>query len=105
MMLLDFAYFQSFAPYSISSWNDLTQKFLAKYFPPSKTLQLKSEIAQFHQQDFEPLYEDWERFKDFLRRCSQHGYEDWQQVQYFYNSLNRQTRTIIDTAAGETLLS
>ncbi|KAI3465801.1 hypothetical protein Pfo_022464 [Paulownia fortunei] len=96
---------QSFAPYSIPSWNDLTQKFLAKYFPPSKTLQLKSEIAQFRQQDFEPLYEAWERFKDFLRRCPQHGYEDWQQVQYFYNGLNGQTRTIIDAAAGGTLMS
>ena len=61
------------------------------YFPPSMTLQLKSEIAQFCQQDFEPLYEVWERFKDFLRRCPQHGYEDWQQVQYFYNGLNGQT--------------
>ncbi|KAI3443836.1 hypothetical protein Pfo_000501 [Paulownia fortunei] len=96
---------QSFAPCSIPSWNDLTQKFLAKYFPPSKTLQLKSEIAQFRQQDFEPLYEAWERFKDFLRRCPQHGYEDWQQVQYFYNGLNGQTRTIIDAAAGGTLMS
>ncbi|KAI3461585.1 hypothetical protein Pfo_018248, partial [Paulownia fortunei] len=38
---------------------------------------LKSEIAQFRQQDFELLYEAWERFKDFLRRCLQHGYEDW----------------------------
>ncbi|KAI3465183.1 hypothetical protein Pfo_021846 [Paulownia fortunei] len=59
-----------------------------------KTLQLKSEIAQFRQQDFEPLYEAWERFKDFLRR-----------LQYFYNGLNGQTRTIIDAAAGGTLMS
>ncbi|KAI3454880.1 hypothetical protein Pfo_011543 [Paulownia fortunei] len=76
---------QSFAPCSISSWNDLTQKFLTKYFPSSKTLQLKRKIAQF----------SWERFKDFLRRCPQHGYENWQQVQYFYN----------DAAAGGTLVS
>ncbi|KAI3451359.1 hypothetical protein Pfo_008024 [Paulownia fortunei] len=96
---------QSFTPCSIPSWNDLTQKFLAKYFPSSKRLQLKSEIAQFRQQDFEPLYEAWETFKDFLRRCPQHGYEDWQQVQYFYNGLNGQTRTIIDVAAGGTLMS
>ncbi|KAI3451360.1 hypothetical protein Pfo_008025 [Paulownia fortunei] len=96
---------QSFAPCSILSWNDLTQKFLTKYFPSSKRLQLKSEITQFRQQDFKPLYEAWERFKDFLRRCAQHGYEDWQQVQYFYNGLNGQTRTIIDAAAGGTLMS
>ncbi|KAI3463774.1 hypothetical protein Pfo_020437 [Paulownia fortunei] len=96
---------QSFSPCSISSRNDLTQKFLAKYFPPSKTLQLKGEIAQFHQQDFEPLYDTWERFKDFLRSCPQHDYEDWQQVQYFYNGLNGQTQTIINAAASGTLMS
>ncbi|KAI3450351.1 hypothetical protein Pfo_007016 [Paulownia fortunei] len=86
---------QSFAPCSTPSWNDLTQKFLAKYFPPSKILQLKSEIAQFPR----------ERFKDFLKRCPQHGYEAWQQIQYFHNGLNGQTRTIIDAATGGTLIS
>ncbi|KAI3451369.1 hypothetical protein Pfo_008034 [Paulownia fortunei] len=74
---------QSFAPCSIPSWNDLTKNSLL---------------------NFEPLYEAWERFKDFLRRCPQHGFEDWQQVQYFYNGLNGQTRTIIDAAAGGTLM-
>ncbi|KAI3448633.1 hypothetical protein Pfo_005298 [Paulownia fortunei] len=85
---------QSFTPCSIPSWNNLTQKFLAKYFPPTKILQLKSEIAQFRQQDFEPLYEAWERFN-----------KDWQQVQYFYNGLNGQTQTIIEAAACGTLMS
>ncbi|KAI3472472.1 hypothetical protein Pfo_031258 [Paulownia fortunei] len=75
------------------------------YFPPSKTLQLKSEIVQFRQKDFELLYEAWERFKDFLRRCPQHGYEAWRQVQYFFNGLDRRTRTIIDVAASGTLMS
>ncbi|KAK6160738.1 hypothetical protein DH2020_004119 [Rehmannia glutinosa] len=96
---------QTFPPGSITSWNDLTEKFMAKFFPPSKTLQLKSEIAQFHQLDFEPLYEAWERFKELLRRCPQHGYADWQKVQYFYNGMNGHSRTIIDAAAGGTLMA
>ena len=55
--------------------------------------------------DFEPLYEAWERFKDLIRRCPQHSYQDWFQIQLFYNGLNGQTRTIVDAAAGGTLLS
>ncbi|KAK6125377.1 hypothetical protein DH2020_040881 [Rehmannia glutinosa] len=96
---------QTFPLGSITSWDDLTEKFMAKFFPPSKTLQLKNEIAQFHQFDFEPLYEAWERFKELLRRCPQHGYADWQKVQYFYNGMNGHSITIIDAAAGGTLMA
>ena len=55
--------------------------------------------------DFEPLYEAWEQFKDMIRRCPQHGYQDWFQIQLFYNGLNGQTMTIVDATANGTLLS
>jgi len=96
---------QSVQSRSINTWEDLAQRFLIKFFPPSKTSQLRGEIAQFRQLDFEPLYEAWERFKDLIRRCPQHGYQDWFQIQLFYNGLNGQTRTIVDAAASGTLLS
>ena len=66
---------------------------------------MKGEIAQFRQLDFEPVYEAWEHFKDLLRHYSQHGYQEWFQIQLFYNGLNMQTRTIVDVAASCTLLS
>ena len=66
---------------------------------------MRGEIAQFRQLDFELLYEAWECFKDLLRRCLQHGYQEWFQIQLFYNGLNGQTRTIVDAAASGTLLS
>ena len=40
-----------------------------------------------------------------LRCCPQHGYQDWFQIQLFYNGLTGQTRTIVDAAASGTLLS
>ncbi|XP_065628545.1 uncharacterized protein LOC111994101 [Quercus suber] len=67
--------------------------------------QLRSEIGQFRQNDFESLYEAWERYKDLIRCCPQHGLPDWLQVQMFYNGLNGQTRTIVDAASGGTLMS
>ena len=45
----------------------MAEKFLAKFFPPAKIAQLKSEIGQFKQNDFESLYEAWERYKDLIR--------------------------------------
>ncbi|XP_068649014.1 uncharacterized protein [Aristolochia californica] len=81
---------QSLQPGSITSWQDMAEK---------------SEIGQFKQNDFESLYEVWERYKDLIRRCPQHGLPDWLQVQMFYNGLNGQSRTIVDAASGGTLMS
>ena len=96
---------QSLQPSSVATWEELAQKFLTKFFPPSKTSHLRGEVAQFRQKDFKPLYEAWERFKDLIWRCPQHGYQDWFQIQLFFNGLNVQTQTIVDAAASGTLLS
>ena len=42
-------------PDSITSWNDLVQKFLTKFFPPSKIAQLVQEINTFRQFEGENL--------------------------------------------------
>ncbi|XP_073026757.1 uncharacterized protein [Primulina eburnea] len=90
---------------SITTWQELATKFLSKYFPPAKSAQLKIEIRTFRQTDFEQLYEAWERYKELLRRCPNHGFEDWVQIELFYNGLNGQTRTTVDAAAGGTIFA
>ena len=60
---------QSLQPGSINTWEELAHRFLSKFFPTSKTSQLRGEIAQYRQLDFEPLYEAWVCFKDLLQHC------------------------------------
>ena len=98
------AWLQSLPAGSITTWNDLAQKFLAKFFPPAKTTKLRTNIQTFVQFDMETLYEAWERFKDLLRRCPHHGLPKWLVVQTFYNGLNNHTRINIDAAAGGSLM-
>ena len=38
---------QSLQPGSINTWEELAQRFLSEFFSPSKTSQLRGEIAQF----------------------------------------------------------
>ena len=45
--------------YSITTWNDLVDKFLMKYFPPTKNAKLQNEITSFHQLEDKSLYEAW----------------------------------------------
>ena len=89
---------------SITSWNDLVQKFLTEFFPPSKIAQLVQEINIFRQLEGENLAEAWERFNEFLRRCPHHRLTRWMQVHTFYNGLRDLTRTVIDASTGNALM-
>nr|GEW84045.1 reverse transcriptase domain-containing protein [Tanacetum cinerariifolium] len=52
---------------SILTWDDLVNKFVNQFFPPSKTTHLKNEIFRFTQRFEETFGEAWERFKEMLR--------------------------------------
>ncbi|GJR75542.1 reverse transcriptase domain-containing protein [Tanacetum coccineum] len=53
-------------PRSILTWDDLVSKFINKFFPPSKTTNLRNEITRFQQQFDETFYEAWDRFNDLF---------------------------------------
>ena len=84
---------------SISDQVTLVQKFLAKYFPPAKTVKLRNDITKFMQYDQESMYEEWERYKDLLR-YPHHELPGWLQIQTFYNGLRLEHRAMVDATAG-----
>ncbi|KAF7801050.1 uncharacterized protein G2W53_044433 [Senna tora] len=96
---------QSLPEGSITTWEELAQQFLTKYFPPGKTAKMRNDITSFVLLDNESLYEAWERFKELLRKCPHHGLPKWLQVQTFYNGLSSEIRKSIDAAAGGALMS
>ncbi|GJW32368.1 MAK10-like protein [Tanacetum coccineum] len=53
---------------SISTWEDLTNCFLAQFFPPGMTFKLCNDILMFQQHQGESLSEAWTRFKDLLQK-------------------------------------
>ncbi|GJW73752.1 reverse transcriptase domain-containing protein [Tanacetum coccineum] len=46
-------------PWSIETWDDLVTKFINKFFPPSKTTNLRNEITRFRQKFDETICEAW----------------------------------------------
>ncbi|XP_030963798.1 uncharacterized protein LOC115984958 [Quercus lobata] len=90
---------------NITTWEELAQKFLAKYFPPAKIAKLRNDITTFIQFEGESLNEAWERYKDLLRRCPHHDLSAWLQVQTFYNGLGATNRSMVDAAASGALMS
>ncbi|KAH9681318.1 hypothetical protein KPL71_026936 [Citrus sinensis] len=98
------AWLNSLPSDSIITWNELADKFLMKYFPPTKNAKLRNEIISFHQLEDESLYEAWEIFKELLRRCPHHGIPCCIQLETFYNGLNLSTRLMVDASANGALL-
>ena len=91
-------------PDSITSWNNLVQKFLTKFFPLGKIAQLVQEINTFRQLEGESLAEAWDRFHKLLRKCPHHRLTRWMQVHTFYNGLRNVTRTMIGASARGALM-
>ncbi|GJX13277.1 zinc finger, CCHC-type containing protein [Tanacetum coccineum] len=85
---------------SISTWDDLTTRFLAQFFPPGRTAELRNDILMFQQRQDESLYDAWTRFKDLLLKVPHHGLDLWLQVQIFYDHVDYTTQMAIDYAAG-----
>ncbi|GJU19759.1 reverse transcriptase domain-containing protein [Tanacetum coccineum] len=91
-------------PQSIQTWDDLVSKFINKFFPPSKTTNLRNEITRFQQRFDETFYEAWDRFNDLLRACPHHGFSELHQLDTFYNALNSNDQDSLNSAAGGNFL-
>nr|GEW18013.1 reverse transcriptase domain-containing protein [Tanacetum cinerariifolium] len=87
-------------PRSIFTWDDLVLKFINKFFPPSKTTNLRNEITNFQQRFDESFSEAWDRFKDLLRACPHHGFSELHQIDTFYNALNSKDQDSLNSAVG-----
>nr|GEZ02808.1 hypothetical protein [Tanacetum cinerariifolium] len=85
-------------PRSILTWEDLVSKFINQFFPPSKTTYLQNEITKLLQKPNETFNEAWEHFKDLLRQCPDHGFSKLHQLDIFYNALNPNDQTALDSA-------
>ncbi|GJY16219.1 reverse transcriptase domain-containing protein [Tanacetum coccineum] len=89
---------------SILTWDDLVSKFINKFFPPSKTTNLRNEIKRFQQRFDETFYEAWDRFNDLLRACPHHGFSELHQLDTFYNALNSNDQDSLNSAASGNFL-
>ncbi|GKD01658.1 reverse transcriptase domain-containing protein [Tanacetum coccineum] len=87
-------------PRPILTWDDIVSKFINKFFPPSKTTNLRNEITRFQQRFDETFYEVWNRFNDLLWACPHHGFSELHQLDTFYNALNSNDQDSLNSAEG-----
>ena len=74
---------ESFPRESLTTWDEVVTKFLARFYPPQRINRLRTEVQTFRQLDGETLYEAWERYKDLTRRCPPDMFNEWVQLHIF----------------------
>nr|XP_027082386.1 uncharacterized protein LOC113704710 [Coffea arabica] len=90
---------------SITTWEGLKWQFLEKFFPTSKTANIRKEICGVRQANGEILYEYWERFKQLCASCPHHQIPDQLLIKYFYKGLLPMDRNMVDAASGGILVN
>ncbi|GJV44641.1 MAK10-like protein [Tanacetum coccineum] len=71
---------------SITTWGDLTTRFLAQFFPTGRTVKLRNDILMFQQHHGQSLSEAWTHFKDLLQKFPHHGIDLWLQDLALYDN-------------------
>ncbi|GKC75590.1 reverse transcriptase domain-containing protein [Tanacetum coccineum] len=92
-------------PNSITTWNDLVSEFVNRFFPPSKTTNLRNEIMRFQQRFGETFSEAWDQFKDLLNKCPHYNFLPLHQIDTFYNSLNQSDQDSLNSTANGNFLT
>ncbi|KAK2370199.1 hypothetical protein QL285_083268 [Trifolium repens] len=88
---------------TITTWKELEDKFLERFFTTDQFLPRRADITGFEQGENESLYEAYERFKMVLRKCPNHCLDNMEQMHIFIRGLRMQSRMLIDASAGGTI--
>ncbi|GKA15413.1 reverse transcriptase domain-containing protein [Tanacetum coccineum] len=98
------SWFYHLKTHSIHTWEEMILKFLSKYYPYSRALQLKKDILNFQQLPMESVFKAWERFKSCLRKCPDHRIWLINQIFTFYHGITMVDQDKIMVAAGGNIL-
>ncbi|CAL2240361.1 unnamed protein product [Prunus armeniaca] len=90
----------SLRPGLLTSWTEVQNKFLEKFFSTQKTDALRDKIMQFSQQTDESFSEAWERFNNFLIQCPYHSLPTLVLMRIFYKALTVSSKAAVNNYAG-----
>ncbi|GFZ10975.1 hypothetical protein Acr_22g0003730 [Actinidia rufa] len=98
-------WFNMLRPGSIRTWVDLQKEFYKKYFPMSRTTQLKRAVTLFEGRPGESFHKVWERFNECVNAVPHHGFTVSQLVSSFYEGLTSEQRQFVEALSNGRFLS
>ena len=82
----------------------MKEQFLRKYCSVGKTTSVQKAIHEVTQGQSETFHKTWERLRNLIRECPQHGVSNLEHTQRFYDRLGLQGRYLLDAANSGTFV-
>ncbi|XP_070019909.1 uncharacterized protein [Nicotiana sylvestris] len=86
--------------HSITTWDELAEKFIAKFFSPGHMEILRDEILAFKQEPNEPLHENWERYQTMVKEYPNNDMTEAMIQQTFYRGINTINQCMVNQLTG-----
>ena len=94
------SWFESLPYGLVTTWEELVEAYLSRFFPHALTSPRRGEIIAFKHKEDESLYNALERYKQLLRRCPMHGIEQMTQMEIFYHAMNYTSKGTVNATLG-----
>ena len=87
-----------------TSWTEMEEEFLRKYYSVGKTTYVWKDIREFTQGASKTFHQAWERLRDLTRDCPYHGVSNHELTQIFYDRLGPQDRYLLGATSSNTFM-
>lgn len=88
----------------ITTWSQIIEEFMKKYFPPTENVKRRRDIANL-QKDKDSLSDAWALFKRLVRNYPHNRFPKCVQIEIFFDGFNEASQTAANTAATGGLLN
>ena len=91
--------------HSLTTWEEVKDKFISHFFPKSTVQAIKERIVNFKQALTKSLFDTWERYKALLRGFPCHECNQFMQISMFMKGITNDCRMMVNTSVGENYLN
>ncbi|CAM8943906.1 unnamed protein product [Rhodiola kirilowii] len=98
-------WFLSLPSGSIKTWVQMQRKFLDKYYPATKAMQVRRQLQDIRQGPNETMYDYLEKFNRLERSCCTLGLPEKLIIEYLIDGLTELDKMLLDASAGGSMMN
>ncbi|CAM8932083.1 unnamed protein product [Rhodiola kirilowii] len=90
---------------SIRTWVQMQRKFMDKYYPATRAMQVRRQLQDIRQGPNETMYDYLEKFNHLERSCCTLGLPEKLIIEYLINGLTELDKMLLDASAGGSMMN
>ncbi|CAM8886851.1 unnamed protein product [Rhodiola kirilowii] len=98
-------WFLSLPSGSIQTWAQMQKKFVEKYYPAGRAMQVRRQLQEIRQGPNETMYEYLEKFNHLERSCCTLGLPEKLIIEYLLDGLRPLDKKLLDASAGGSMMN